>query len=63
MLAYLLLAASVGRNLANHRAGRPTMCGIGRRHIPRAVALLGWAGFNAWFIPHWWRGYPTKETR
>lgn len=42
-----------------------TICSAGRRLLPRAVFIAGWAAFNSWFIPHVLRGYPRlpKESR
>lgn len=51
---------SAGFNYLMHRLGRQTACQWVREHLPPWAAAIAWAGFNAWFIPHLWRGYPRR---
>lgn len=47
-------------NYSRHRRGRPTICAVTRRTLPRCIFMSAWAAFNAWFIPHVLRGYPRR---
>lgn len=56
-MAWLGLAAALAWNYREHRRGRPTICSVTRRALPRpasAAALV--TGFVVLLV-HVWRGY------
>lgn len=53
MPALIALVFAVALNIYRAKRGKSTICSTTRRHIPATVFLGLWAGFNAWFIPHW----------
>lgn len=59
-MAWFGLLAAIIWNYIAHRRGRPTICSVTRRVLPRLVSATGLiVGFVVLFI-HVWRGYrPT----
>lgn len=53
MIPLAMLLGSLIANFVQHKRGKSTICSTTRRRIPATVFIGLWAGFNAWFIPHW----------
>lgn len=51
------LLATVGWNLREHRAGRPTICSRTRAVVPPWLFLILWRAFSRWMERHIIDGY------
>lgn len=57
-MPWLGMAATLGWNYAQHRAGRSTMCGLTRRVLPPWGAVIVVAGGAGILLKHLLDGYP-----
>lgn len=42
-------------NFIRHLRGKPTICSTSREKLSVSTFVIGTAGFNLWFWPHWLR--------
>lgn len=57
MDGWALIVAAVAVNYANHKRGRPTICAVSRRHLPRPVLLALYTAGAVGLGVHVARGY------
>jgi len=57
MDGWALIVAAVAVNYANHKRGRPTICAVSRRRLPRPVLLTAYAAGAVSLGVHVARGY------
>lgn len=61
MPGWVCLLGTLAYNYARYRRGKPTICAVTRRALPRPVSTAALTVGFAYLLGHVWRGYP-KET-
>ena len=59
-MAWFGLVAALVHNYVQHRRGRPTICSVTRRVLPRPVSAAGLGIGFVVLVVHVWRGYAPR---
>jgi len=62
MPGWACLLGTLAYNYNRYRRGKPTICAVTRRTLPRPVSAAVLAAGYGYLAAHVWRGYP-KETQ